>query len=200
MFEHSEQDSPISDGVTVIWINIHLAWEITWQHDTLESRRHHEWPPLTMTIKELGRVLPHPSACLTRDNLDEHPWVAHTLSQCTSIKWGKVSSNSVTVDATKFAGPHKSYMHQYIINAGSSGPNQCGPELTHVGATTFGALNIKTGHSHPSHPVFSTFPLVALPIFKFCHKPKSITINHIGPPSIERALSWGVFQPLVFYR
>jgi hypothetical protein len=44
-----------------------------------------------MTIKESGRILPHPSAYLPCDNLDGHPWVAHTLSQSTSIKRGKVS-------------------------------------------------------------------------------------------------------------
>jgi hypothetical protein len=123
MFEHSEQASPIYEGVMEIQINIHLAREITWQHDTRESWRHHKWTPFAMTIKESGRVLSHPSACLPSDNLDKYPWVAHTLSQCTSIKRGKVSSNSVTVEATKFAEPHKSHMHQYIINACSSGPN-----------------------------------------------------------------------------
>jgi hypothetical protein len=33
------------------------------------------------------------------------------------MKWGKVSSNSATVEATKFAGNYKSHMRQYIINA-----------------------------------------------------------------------------------
>jgi hypothetical protein len=56
-----------------------------------------------------------------------HPWVAHTLSQCTFVKLGMISSNSMTIEATKFVGPHKSSMHQYIINACSSRPNRCGP-------------------------------------------------------------------------
>jgi hypothetical protein len=43
------------------------------------------------------------------------------------IHWGKVSSNSVTVEATKFMGPHKSRMRQYIINACSLWPNWRGP-------------------------------------------------------------------------
>jgi hypothetical protein len=42
-------------------------------------------------------------------------------------KRDKVSSNSVTHEATKFARPHKSRMHQYIINDYSFGPNRCGP-------------------------------------------------------------------------
>jgi hypothetical protein len=125
-FEHGEQASPISEGVTKIQINIHLTREITWQHDTREPRRHHEWPPFAMTIKESAQVLYRPSTCLAHDNLDEHLWVAHTLSECTSVKRGKVSSNSATVEATKFAGPHKSHMRQYIINDWSSGPNRHG--------------------------------------------------------------------------
>jgi hypothetical protein len=123
MFEHNEQALSISEGVVEIWINIHLAKEITWQHDTRETRRHNEWPRFVMIIKESGQVLPHPSACLPRDNLNGHLWMAHTLSQCTSITRGKVSSDSATVKATKFAGAYTSCMHQYIINACSSGPN-----------------------------------------------------------------------------
>jgi hypothetical protein len=86
VFEHSEQASPISEGVVEIWINIHLAREITWQHDTRKPWRHHEWPPFALTIKESGWVLPHPIACLSCYNLVGPPWVAHTLSQCTSVR------------------------------------------------------------------------------------------------------------------
>jgi hypothetical protein len=46
-----------------------------------------------------------------------HPWVARTLFHCTSVKQGKVLSNSAIVEATKFVRPHKSRMRQYIINA-----------------------------------------------------------------------------------
>jgi hypothetical protein len=48
--------------------------------------------------------------------LNGHPWVARSLSDYTSVKRGKVSSNSATVEATKFAGSHKSHMRWYIIN------------------------------------------------------------------------------------
>jgi hypothetical protein len=54
MFEHSEQASPISEGVVEIQINIHLAREITRQHDTYEPQRQHEWSPFGMTIKDSG--------------------------------------------------------------------------------------------------------------------------------------------------
>jgi hypothetical protein len=74
-----------------------------------------------------------------------------------SVKYSGVSSNSGTVEATKFVGPHESRMRQYIINLVRWG-QMVDPQSTQAGATTFGALNMKTVHSQPSRPVFSTFP------------------------------------------
>jgi hypothetical protein len=49
--------------------------------------------------------------------LDGYLWVARTLFHYTSMKRAKVSSNSTTIETTKFAGLHKSRIRQYIINA-----------------------------------------------------------------------------------
>jgi hypothetical protein len=73
-----------------------------------------------------------------------------------SVKYSEVSSNSATDEATKFVGPHESYMHQYIINLVHRGQT-IGPQSTQVGATTFGALNMDTIHSQPYRSIFSTF-------------------------------------------
>ncbi len=154
--DNSEQASPIFKGVADIRINIYLTREITWQHDTREPRRQHEWPPFAMTIKESSWVLPHPSAIFHASVSADTSWVAQTLSHCTPMKRGKVSSNSSTHEATKFVGPHKSHMRQYIINLVHRG-QMIGPQSTQAGATTFEAPNIKTYHSQPSWPVFSTF-------------------------------------------
>jgi hypothetical protein len=35
------------------------------------------------------------------------PWVAHSLSNCTPVRYGRVASVSVAHEATQFAGPHK---------------------------------------------------------------------------------------------
>jgi hypothetical protein len=56
MFGHSEQDSPISEGVVDIRINMHHARDKIWQHDTCEPHRHHECPQFMMTIKELSQT------------------------------------------------------------------------------------------------------------------------------------------------
>jgi hypothetical protein len=42
-------------------------------------------------------------------------WVAHALSPCTPIMYGRIASILVTHDATKFAGANKSPMCWYII-------------------------------------------------------------------------------------
>jgi hypothetical protein len=70
-----------------------------------------------MTIKESGRVLPHPSAIFHSKTSMGRPWVDRTLSLLSYVKRGKVPFNSATVEATKFTGPHTSHMHQDIINA-----------------------------------------------------------------------------------
>jgi hypothetical protein len=58
-------------------------------------------------IKESGRVLPHPSTVFHAYALVDTLWVARTLSHCTLVKRGKVSTNSMTHEATKFVGPNK---------------------------------------------------------------------------------------------
>jgi hypothetical protein len=66
-------------------------------------------------VNESGRVLPHPSVIFHAYASTETPWVARALSHYTPVKQGKLSSNSVTHQANKFAGLHISHMHQYIM-------------------------------------------------------------------------------------
>jgi hypothetical protein len=86
----------------------------TWQHDTQESWRQHEWQLFKTTIKELSRAhltLMHVFHVIPRWAFVGSP---RTIPY-TSCGYGRVSSNLVSIDATKFAGPHKSHMHHYII-------------------------------------------------------------------------------------
>jgi hypothetical protein len=132
------------------------------------------------------------------------PWWASvggpTLSQCTSVKHSGLSSNSMTVEATKFVEPHKSCLREYIINACCS---RAQPTQSLIDT---GRGYLHRCFEHENRP-FSPFPsgilhfsLVAPPGLKLWHIPKANIVNHIGPPSVERALSVGVFQPLIFYR
>jgi hypothetical protein len=52
--------------------------------------------------KKPGRVLPRPSVVFHAYASADIPWVAQTLSHFTSVKWGKVSSNSSKDEATQF--------------------------------------------------------------------------------------------------
>jgi hypothetical protein len=105
-----------------------------------------------------------------------------------SVKYSGVSSNSATVDATKFAGPHKSHMRQYIT--------QC---LLQQG-TTDAVLNrhrrglppwssesdIRPLSSYPSS--IPHFPLVAPPSLTFtptpshCHRAPASSRPTCQPP------------------
>jgi hypothetical protein len=146
------------------------------------------------TIKGLGWVLPHPSTCLPCDTLMSiHGWPIHYPDVHPRGMVG-YRPTLVTIEATQFAGPHKSRMCQYIINAYSVGPNRCTPWLTQAGATTFGASNMTTDLS----PIFPYgilhFLLVAPPSLTLCHILKVKDINHIGHPSEERAVTRAIFD------
>jgi hypothetical protein len=52
--------------------------------------------------KKSCQVLPRPSVVFHTYASADTPWVARTLSHCTSVKRGKVSSNSSIHEATKF--------------------------------------------------------------------------------------------------
>jgi hypothetical protein len=122
------KSSPISEGVTEIWINIHLAREnkATWHMwGLLDPTKR---PQFATMIKESGRVSLFSSACLPRDTthwaIRGCPVHYFGIHHC---RRGEVSSNSSTFKGTKFAGPNKFRMRQYIINACYTGPNWHGP-------------------------------------------------------------------------
>jgi hypothetical protein len=58
---------------------------------------------------------PHPSARLPRNHLDGQfmggPYTIPGALMGHHYRYGRVSSDSVTNDATQFTGPHKSCMH-----------------------------------------------------------------------------------------
>jgi hypothetical protein len=117
MFQHSEQASPYirgchgdSNQYTPYKGNNLTTWH-TW--DTKATR-------VTTFRDDYQRVGTRSYLALVPSStwyLNGYPWVAQTLSHYTSVKQDKVSSNSMTVKATKFVGPQKSCMRQYIINA-----------------------------------------------------------------------------------
>jgi hypothetical protein len=53
-------------------------------------------------VKQLDRVLPHPSVVFHAYASVVTPWMAQTLSHCTPVKRGKISYNPLAHEATKF--------------------------------------------------------------------------------------------------
>jgi hypothetical protein len=105
---------------------------------------------------------------------------------------GEVLSDSATINATKFTGPHKSRMHQYCLKHAHRGQNGVVINRLTWGLPTSEFKMGKHTTLHPFHPVFSTFPKLPRPIpiqgnFPFI-KRKPI----IESPSWEGALSWVV--------
>jgi hypothetical protein len=69
---------PISEGIAKTRANLNLARIISRQHDTREPGGHHEYASA------------------------DTPWVAHALSQCTPVRYGRIASVSATHDTTQF--------------------------------------------------------------------------------------------------
>jgi hypothetical protein len=72
--------SSISEDVAEIRINNqpYKGNNLTTWHT--RATKANEWPPFTMTIKESGRVLPHPSVVFHAKTLRGSMWVARTTS------------------------------------------------------------------------------------------------------------------------
>jgi hypothetical protein len=98
----SNKPSPMSEGVTEIWINSqpYKGINLTIRHT--QTRRTPRVAIIHDVAKKLGRVLPHPSAVFHAYASADTPWVARTLSHCTLVNRGKVSFNLSTHEATKF--------------------------------------------------------------------------------------------------
>jgi hypothetical protein len=94
--------SPISKGVTEIPINSqpYKCINLTTRHT--QARR----APRVATVHDVVKDTINDHLTLVHvfnayASLDT-PWVAHTLSHCTPIRYGRIASVSVTHDATQF--------------------------------------------------------------------------------------------------
>jgi hypothetical protein len=126
------------------------------------------------------------------------PWVAHALSHCTPIRYGRITSISAAHNATQFGDSIclvcvSTFKYLFIQTQLTRALNDTG-EGNHLGAPNFGS-----DHS-PSFPSsFLPFPLIALPGLQLCQpfdylaKPHRTSIDRKGP------IASG-FQPLIFYR
>jgi hypothetical protein len=144
-------------GVAEIRINSHIAKEITWQYDTHEPHRYHEWPPFALTIEESGRVLLRPSVVFRAKTSMCSPWMARTLSQYTPVKRGKISPNSMTDKLLSLRDPINLICVSTQLNACCNRAQPTWSLIDTVRGYHIGAPNLTPDNSQPSHPIFSTF-------------------------------------------
>jgi hypothetical protein len=114
------------------------------------------------TVKESSRVLPCPSAIFHAYASVDTPWVARTLSHCTPMKRGKVSSNSLTHEATKVGDS----ISLVCVSTFECLFNRAQPTwaLTDTGGGYhLGAPNFRSGHASSSPSSILSFPLIAPP-------------------------------------
>jgi hypothetical protein len=149
--------SPMSEGVVEIRINsqpcmgINLTTRHTWAMEATRVATIHD------EAKKLSLVQSGPSAVFHTHTSMDTPWVAWTLSHCTPVKQGKVSSNSSAHEATKFGDSIcpicvSTFKCLFIWTQ----PTQA---LTDIGGATTLELRISDQTTHPpSHLVFSSFP------------------------------------------
>jgi hypothetical protein len=190
--------SPMSVAVTEIRINTQPCKGInltTWHMWSMEATR---MATVHNAVKESGRVLPHPSAVFHAYASADAPWVAQTLFHCTPMKWGMVSSNPSTHEATKFGDSIcpvciSTFKWLFIRTQ----PMQA---LTNTaGGYHLKAMNFGSDHSSSFPSNILPFPLIAPPGLQLCQyldhpaKPHRTSIDRNGP------IASG-FQPLDFYR
>jgi hypothetical protein len=133
--------------------------------------------------KESGRVLPLPSVAFHAYGSADTSWVPRTLSHCTLVKRGKVSSNPSTHEAIKFGESicpiFVSTFKCLFIRA------QLTRALTDTGrGYHLGAPNFISDHSSSFPCSILPFPLIAPPGLQLCQY-----FDHLAKPhrtSIDR--------------
>jgi hypothetical protein len=188
---------PMSDGATEIRINnqhckgINQTTQHTWATEATWVATVHD------AVKESSQVLPHPSAIFHAYASVDTAWVAQTLSHCTPVKRGKVSSNPSTHEATKFGDSIcpvcVTTFKCFFIRA------QPMRVLTNAGeGYHLGAPNFRSDHSSSFPSSILPFPLIVPPGLQLCQyldhpaKPNRTSIDRMDPFTSG-------FQPLDFY-
>jgi hypothetical protein len=148
---------------------------------------HHGWQQFTMQSKSWAGsylTLVPSSTCMPRQTHrgwpDPIPYNIHKEVRYRPTRWHtKLLSLWDSI---------KSCMLQYTTQTCSSGPDN--RSLTNTGGGYhLEALNFRSNHSSSFPSSILPFLLFAPPGLQLCLH-SIILLNHIGPPSIERALSW----------
>jgi hypothetical protein len=186
--------SPMSEGVTEIQINSQLYKSINMTTRHMQAHRAPQVATLHNAVKETIRThltLVHVFHAYASVDI---PWVAHALSHCTPIKYGRIASVLAVHNATKFGDficpvCVKTFKCLFIWTQPMWG-------LTDIGmGYHLGALNFISDHS-PSFPSsILPFPLIVSPGHLLCQYLNHLAKSHRA--SIDRkGLIMSGFQPL----
>jgi hypothetical protein len=136
-------------------------------------------------VKESGQVLSQPSVVIHTYASADTPWVARTLSHCTAVKQGKVSSNPSVHEATKFGESIcpicvSTFKYLFIRTQPTRALTDRG------GGYHLGAPNFRSDHSSSFPSSILPFPLIAPPGLQLCQyldhpaKPHRTSIDRKG--------------------
>jgi hypothetical protein len=184
--DSANKTTPMSENVVEIQINnqpcngINLTTQHTWATEATQVATVHD------EAKKSGWVIPRPSAIFHVYAPADTPWLAWTLSHCTPVKRGKVSSNSLTYEATKFGD----YICPICVSTFKCLFIQT--QLTWALIDTdrdyhLGDLNFRSDHSSSFPSSILPFPLIAPPglqLYQYLDhldKPHRTSISSKGP-------------------
>jgi hypothetical protein len=194
----ANKPSSMSEGVAEIQINNQPCKGINLTTWHTQARRTPRVAKIHDVTKKPGRVLPHPSTVFHAYASVDTPWVARTLSHYTSMKWGKVSSNSSTHKAIQFGDS----ICPVCVSTFKCLFNRVQPTRSLIDTGRgyhLEALNFRSDHLSSFPSSILPFPLFAPPDLQLCHsfdhlaKPHRTSIDRKGP------ITSG-FQSLIFYR
>jgi hypothetical protein len=153
--------------ITETWANLNLAREITWQHDTHEPWRQHEWQQLTTRSKSQARSyltlvsssshIPRQTHCGWPDTI---PYNIHKEVGYRPTQWH--------MKLLSLWDPIKSRMHEYKTQTCSSGSDDRSITDT-SGGYHLGAPNFRSDHSSNFPSSILHFPLIAPPSLQLYH-------------------------------
>jgi hypothetical protein len=122
----ANKPSPISEGVMEIPINSQPCKGINLTTRHTQARRVPRVATIHVTIMEMIRAQLTLVHVFHAYALVDISWVAHALSHCTSIRYGRIASVSVAHDALSLEIPYVPYASVHS-SAYSFGSNRCGP-------------------------------------------------------------------------
>jgi hypothetical protein len=161
--------SPTSEGVTEIWINSQPCEGINLTTWHTQARRAPQVATIHDVTKETSRAhltlvhVFHAYASV------DTPWVAHALSRCAAVRYGRIAPVSATHDATQF----RESICPICVSTFQCLFNRAQPMRALIdigGGYHLGASNFRSDHYHSFPSSILHFPLTAPLGLQWCQQ------------------------------